>query len=186
MRKIQLIINLFQSKIYIIKEEEKIKNPAEIRDDGRILTVGCFSSEKLPIVLNNDTFIEKKITCPVFDKVYTDEQINKIFLEKRYNKMSEFYSNDSVNNKAITFIQHGKIILMGGFFDGKVLFVTIDGKRITHIVTPFKDESPILCISCDKDEDFIFMGKAVGNICVYRNNEGNFKSKYLLSEQILL
>ena len=164
------------------KDKEQLKN-TELREEGSILTVGCFSPEKLSIILNNDTFIEKKITCPVFDKVYTDEQINKLVLEKQYNKMSEFYSNDSVNNKAITFTQHGKIILMGGFFDGKVLFVPVDGKRQTHIVTPFKDESPILCITCDKDEDFIFMGNAVGNVCVYRNNDGSCKSKYLLSEQ---
>ena len=164
------------------KDKEQLKNN-ELRDEGAILTVGCFSPEKLSIILNNDTFIEKKITCPVFDKVYTDEQINKIIFERQYNKMSEFYSNDSVNNKAITFTQHGKIIVMGGFFDGKVLFVPIDGKRQVHIVTPFKDEKPILCITCDKDEDFIFMGNAVGNVCVYRNNEGSYKSKYLLSEQ---
>lgn len=97
--------------------------------------------------------------------------------------MSEFYSNDSTNNKAISFFQHGKLVIMGGFFDGKVLFVSLDGKHSVHTVTPFKDESPILCITCDKEDEFIFMGSAVGNVCVYKNIEGNFKSWYLLSDQ---
>ena len=92
--------------------------------------------------------------------------------------MSEFYSNTSTNNKAIAFYQHGKIIIMGGFFDGKVLLFPIDGRQPKPI-TPFKDESPILAIACDKDDEFIFMGNALGNVCVFENN----KIKYLLTDQ---
>ena len=167
-------------------KEKKDKDAAKnnnVREDGNILLIGCFASEKLSIILNNDIYVEKKISSPVFDKVYTDEQINKLYFEKQYNKMSEFYSNDSSNNKAMTFLQHGKIIVMGGFFDGKVIFFPTDGKRQTHTVIPFKDESPILSITCDKDDEFIFMGNAEGNVCVFKNNDGNFKNKYLLPEQ---
>ena len=165
------------------KKEKELSKNNEIREDGTILAVGSFASEKLSIMLNNDIFVEKKISCPVFDKVYTDEQINKLYFEKQYNKMAEFYSNDSSNNKAMAFLQHGKVVIMGGFFDGKAIFVPTDGKRQIHTVIPFKDESPILSIACDKDDEFIFMGNAVGNVCVYINNDGNYKSKYLLSDQ---
>ena len=164
------------------KDRESLKNNENI-EKGAILSIGCFSSEKLSIILNNDIYIEKKVSCPVFDKVYTEEQTNKIAFDRQYNKMSEFYSNDSTNNKAIAFFQHGKIIIMGGFFDGKILFVPVDNKRSIHAVTPFKDESPILCIISDKNDEFIFMGNAIGNVCVYKNSEGSFKSLYLLSEQ---
>ena len=133
-----------------------------------------FSPEKLSIILNNDIFIEKKISSNVFDKVYTEELSNKITLEKQLNKMSEFYSNTSTNNKAVTFIQHGKIILMGGFFDGKVLILPIDGHQ-ADIITPFKDESPILAVTCDKDDEFIFMGNQVGNVCIFKSCEGQIK-----------
>ena len=164
------------------KNKEVVKNN-ENKEDYSILCVGSFAPEKLSIICNNDVFIEKKISCPVFDKIYTDEQINRINLEKQYNKMSEFYSNDSINNKAISFFQHGKIIIMGGFYDGKVLLTSVEGKRSPIIITPFKDESPILAITCDKEDDFIFMGSAVGNVGVFKNFEGNLKSKYLLSDQ---
>ena len=164
------------------KDKDLLKNN-ENKEYGEILSVGCFSSEKLSIIFNNDIYIEKKISCPVFDKVYTDEQTNKINLERQYNKMSKFYSSDSTNNKAIVFFQRGKMILMGGFFDGKVLLVPVDNKRSMYTVTPFKDESPILSIACDKDDEFIFMGSAIGNVCVYKYCEGIFKSVHLLSEQ---
>ena len=72
---------------------------------------------------------------------------------------------------------------MGGFYDGKVLLTSVEGKRSPIIITPFKDESPILAITCDKEDDFIFMGSAVGNVGVFKNFEGNLKSKYLLSDQ---
>ena len=165
------------------KKEKELSKNNEIREDGNILAVGSFAPEKLSILLNNDIFIEKKISCPVFDKVYTDEQTNKLYFERQYNKMAEFYSNDSSNNKAIAFLQHGKVLIIGGFFDGKAIFIPVDGKRQSHIVIPFKDESPILSITCDKDDEFVFMGNAVGNVCVYINNDGNYKTKYLLSDQ---
>ena len=163
------------------KDKDSLKN-TEVRENGYIISIGCFSPEKLSIILNNDIFIEKKISSNVFDKVYTEELSNKITLEKQLNKMSEFYSNTSTNNKAVTFIQHGKIIIMGGFFDGKVLILPIDGHQ-ADVITPFKDESPILAIASDKDDEFIFMGNTLGNLCVFKNIENNYKSKYLLTDQ---
>ena len=96
--------------------------------------------------------------------------------------MSEFYSNDSTNKKAITFSNKGKNIILGGFFDGKIVFMETDGKDIKSIV-PFKDESPILCIITDKDDEYIFMGNAMGNVCIYKNNEGKYNNEFLLTDQ---
>ena len=165
------------------KDKDLLKNN-ENKEEGSILCVGVFSPEKISILLNNNIYMEKKISSPVFDKIYTDELLNKIQIEKQYNKMSEFYSNDSTNNKAIAFFQRGKIAIMGGFFDGKVVIAALDSKKSPMIITPFKDESPILAITCDKEDEFIFMGNSVGNVCVYKNYEGNMKSIYLLTEQI--
>ena len=164
------------------KDKEVLKNN-ELIDEGFLVTVGSFSSEKLTLVLNNDFLIEKKISCPVFDKVYTDEQTNKIFLDRHYNKMSEFYSNESTNNKAISFFQHGKIAIMGGFLDGKVLIAPLDSKQICQVIYPFKDDSPILAVTCDKEDDFIFMGNAEGNVSVGKLYDREFKPLYLLPEQ---
>ena len=165
------------------QSNKKEKKDFENKEKNSILCVRSFASEKLSIFYNNDIFVEKKISCPVFDKIYVDEQINKITLNKQYNKMSEFYSIDSINNKAITFFQHGKSVITGGFFDGKVYISPLDSKLPPQILFPFKDESPILSITCDKDEDFIFLGNAVGNVCVYSHEDGKFENKYLLSDQ---
>jgi len=146
------------------------------------LCIGCFSSEKIYIYFNNDTFEERKITCPVFDKVYTDELLIKTNLQKQYNKMSQFYSTDSINRKAISFAKKGRIVILGGFFDGKVVLIGTDGKGDNHIV-PFKDESPVLCIVTDKDDEYIFMGNALGNVCIFKNIEGKYKNSFLLTDQ---
>ena len=165
------------------QSNKKEKKDCENKEKNSILCVRSFASEKLSIFYNNDIFVEKKISCPVFDKIYVDEQINKITLNKQYNKMSEFYSIDSINNKAITFFQHGKSVITGGFFDGKVYISPLDSKLPPQILFPFKDESPIFSITCDTDEDFIFIGNAVGNVCVYSHEDGKFENKYLLSDQ---
>ena len=163
------------------KEKEILQN-AEINKDVSTLCIGCFSSEKLYIYFNNDTFEERKITCPVFDKVYTDELLIKTNLQKQYNKMSQFYSTDSINRKAISFAKKGRIVILGGFFDGKVVLIGTDGKGDNHIV-PFKDESPVLCIVTDKDDEYIFMGNALGNVCIFKNIEGKYKNSFLLTDQ---
>jgi WD40 repeat protein len=164
------------------KKDKEVLKKNEIKEDGVIICIGSFASERLSVVFNNDIFIEKKISCPVFDRVYVDEPINKKCLEKHHNKMSEFYSNDSTNNKAMTFFGHGKMVIMGGFFDGKVIFSPLDGKGPSKVEIPFKDESPVLSITCDKDEDFIFMGNTTGNVCVYKNIDDEYKNVYLLSD----
>lgn len=97
--------------------------------------------------------------------------------------MPEFYSNNSTNNKAMAFFQHGKLIIMGGYYDGKVIFKSIENKDQFTVITPFKDESPILAVTCDKDDEFIFMGNQVGNVCIFKSCEGQIKIVNLLSDQ---
>ena len=175
-------LNRKRSKEKKDKDKDVIKDK-EKSDEGAILCVGVFNPEKISILLNNDIYIEKKISCPVFDKVFTDELVNKKYLEKSYNKMSEFYSNDSSNNKAMTFFKHGKMLIMGGFFDGKVIFTHLDDKLPPTIITPFKDESPILAITSDKEDELFFMGNWIGNVGVYKYSEDGLKMVKLLTDQ---
>ena len=178
-------INPKHSKEKKEKDKEKeliINNNININEDVSVLCVGSFSPEKLSIFLNNNTIQERKITCPVFDKVYTDELLSNINLQQQYNKMSQFYSSDSTNRKAISFSKQGKIIILGGFFDGKVVFIGTDGKGDNPIV-PFKDESPVLCITTDKNDEYIFMGNALGNVCIFKNIDKKYKNVFLLTDQ---
>ena len=163
------------------KEKEKI-NPLDTKEDISVLCVKCFNPEKLTLFLSNNIFQERKITYPVFDKVYIDELLSNIKLQEQYNKMSQFYSTDSINRKAISFSKQGKIIILGGFFDGKVVFIGTDGKGDSSIM-PFKDESPVLCIITDKNDEYIFMGNALGNVCIYKSIEGKYKNVFLLTDQ---
>ena len=151
-------------------------------ENASVLCIGCFSSEKLSLFYNDNTFQERKISCPVFDKVFTDEILTKTKLKEQYNKMSGFYSNEAINRKAITFSKNGKIIILGGFFDGGVALMSTDGKE-NKILEPFKDESPVLCVVSDNDDEYIFMGNAIGNVCIYKNIEGKYKNSILLTDQ---
>ena len=171
------------------KNKNKNKNkdkgtliPIEVNGDISTLCVGCFSSEKISIFSDNFTFEERRISCPVFDKVYTDELLIKTKCQYQYNTMSEFYSSDSINHKAISFAKQGRIVILGGFFDGKVVFIGTDGKGDNQI-DPFKDEYPVLCIEASKDDEYIFMGNALGNVCVFKNIEGKYKNTFLLTDQ---
>ena len=175
-------LNRKRSKEKKNKEKDVIKDNENV-DEGKLLCTGVFNPEKISILLNNDIYIEKKISCPVFDKVFTDEIVNKKYLTKSYNKMSEFYSNDSSNSKAMTFFKHGKMLIMGGFFDGKVILTYLEGKFPQTIITPFKDESPILAITSDKEDELIFMGNSIGNVGVYKYIEDDLKMVKLLTDQ---
>ena len=167
----------------ILKEKGKKERINKKNNEERtILCIGCFSSEKLSLVFNDNTFQERKISCPVFDKVFTDELLIKVKLQDPHNKMSCFYSNNATNKKAMTFWKNGKIIILGGFFDGSVGLFFTDGKENT-IIVPFKDESPVLCVISDNDDEYIFMGNAIGNVCIYKNIDGKFNNIMLLTEQ---
>ena len=83
----------------------------------------------------------------------------------------------------MTFFKHGKMLIMGGFFDGKVIFTHLDDKLPPTIITPFKDESPILAITSDKEDELFFMGNSIGNVGVYRYNEDGLKMVKLLTDQ---
>ena len=167
-----------------LKEKEKKEKLSNKKNNeiATILCIGCFSSEKLSLIFNDNTYQERKISCPVFDSVFTDELLLKIKLEDLHNKMSLFYSNDAINKKAMTFWKKGNIIILGGFFDGSVGLFFTDGKE-GMIINPFKDESPVLCVISDNDDEYIFMGNGIGNVCIYKNIEGKFNNIMLLTDQ---
>ena len=149
-----------------------------------------FSEGKISMLMNNFTYIEKKINFSIFDKTYTNETINYIKLKdeednKINNIMSEFYSEDSYNNKCIKFYNSGKSIIMGGFYDGKLLVFSIEkvNKLITELY-PFLEEKPILSVEIDSEEVYLFLGNSIGNVCIYQINQdiSQWKKLYLKTE----
>ena len=197
----QISTKEFEKKL---KKEEILKNNKEITDstaelkhflinnqtndnnnnlnnDNSVLLVKIFNEGRINILMNNFTFIEKKINFSIFDKIYNSENINIIKLDEGnnqeyfYNRMSEFYSDDSIDNKSIKFYNHGKALIIGGFYDGKLLIISLEKEpnkesKPTSLY-PFYEEKPILSVELDIDENYLFLGNSMGNICIYQTNQ---------------
>ena len=197
----QISTKEFEKKL---KKEEILKNNKEITDsaaelkhflinnqtndnnnnlnnDNSVLLVKIFNEGRINILMNNFTFIEKKINFSIFDKIYNSENINIIKLDEGnnqeyfYNRMSEFYSDDSIDNKCIKFYNHGKALIIGGFYDGKLLIISLEKEpnkesKPTSLY-PFYEEKPILSVELDIDENYLFLGNSMGNICIYQTNQ---------------
>ena len=180
------ILNLENSEINNIIEKENVY----------ILKFGYFSNDKITILLSNNLLIEKKISYNSSEKCYIGELTSRHALGKKYNYMKMLYKSDLID-KVICFDNHGKDLIIGGFYDGKILLTNIsqksknEGIEIIEMI-PFKDEKPILSIEIDKEEKFLFIGNSIGNVLVYNkidsdnNNKienNNWKQYRLLTDQ---
>ena len=63
-----------------------------------VVKIGCYSSDKLLVLYNNNTLVEKKINVSPFDKTKSFEDSNTIDFFKFSNKMSQFYNPQRSNN----------------------------------------------------------------------------------------
>ena len=167
-----------------------VENPQQIiKNNSNVLIAKVFSEGKISMVLNDFLYIEKKISGSMFDKTYNEEIVNYIKLDESesiFDKMSEFYSEHSCNNKCLCFFNHGKAIIMGGFYDGKLLVCSIENKKNNLELYPFIEETPILCIELDKEENYLFMGNSIGNVCIYKVGLDfkKWENIYLKTEQL--
>ena len=100
--------------------------------------------------------------------------------------MKNLYSSEAID-KSICFFNHGKDLVIGGFYDGKIILTNFSKKDEEQIeIIPFKDEKPILSIEIDKEEKFIFIGNSIGNVLVYKINQDDkkdWKKHCLLTDQ---
>jgi WD40 repeat protein len=90
-------------------------------------------------------------------------------------------------DKSICFFNNGKDLIIGGFYDGKIILTNFSKKEDNQIeIIPFKDEKPILSIEIDKEEKFLFIGNSIGNVLVYKINQDNkndWEKHCLLTDQ---
>ena len=143
-----------------------------------VIKMGSFSSDKILVYYNNNTLVEKKINCSSFDKSYSYEDSNTIDFFKFQSKMSQYYYPKRANNKIIQFCQKGKLIILGGFYDGKVQLIPLESKYEPVMLSPFKDKLPILSIAVDKEEEFAFFGNSIGNVCINKIDKDPSKFKF--------
>ena len=158
-------------KIFKCKTHNNNKN-------NYILKIGT-NGEKLNILTSSNVFIDTKISWSVFDKVFNEEIVNKSQIDNINNKIMDFQYPKEYNDKNIIFCKSYKKIIMGGFYDGKILIISTEPKVIIKELIPFTEESPILSLAINKNEDYLFVGNSNGNIKIYEMSENIEKSESL-------
>ena len=84
--------------------------------------------------------------------------------------MVDYYTNDAQFNKDIIYLKKLKILIIGGYYDGKINLYSFDDKQFIGELYPFELEYPITSISVGTDEDYLIVGNSIGNIVVYKIN----------------
>ena len=90
-------------------------------------------------------------------------------------------------NKNVKIIKEGKIIIMGGFYDGKLSIIENDSENNNLSINPFKDESIITTINTDFEEKYLFIGNNIGNISIMSIESPNiyeWESIHFLNDQL--
>ena len=164
-------------KIHITSNNEnennkKSKNQKiEKKSELCILKIGNFCEEKITIILNTDYLIEKKLNKSALDKkTYTDETVTSIKFDKVCNRMFHYQYPNVYNDKTFQIFEEGKSMIIGGYYDGKILIINTEPKLQKTELIPFNEEIPVCIIAINKEEDYIFLGNIKGNIIVYKND----------------
>jgi WD40 repeat protein len=138
--------------------------------DIKVLYGFEISQDKICLVLSNNYIIEKKVNLSNFTKEFTDELINATPISGNFNKMVDYYTNNSQINKDIVYLRKLKILIMGGYYDGKINLYSIEDKKLIGELIPFELEYPITSISAGSDDDYLVVGNSIGNIVIYKIN----------------
>ena len=147
-------------------KEQGIFNKYKI--DINVLYGVEISQDKICLVLSNNFMIEKKINFSSFNKEFTDEIISTTPMMNMTNKMVDYYIDNGQCNKAFAYIRKYKLLVVGGFYDGKINIYSMENKSQVHDLVPFEIEYPIISISAGNDEEYLFIGNSIGNIAVYK------------------
>ena len=141
-----------------------------------ILKFASFAPDKVVIILGGGfAYIEKKISYSNSDKSYYDELVNIDLISRYTSKISEFYNPKKPDSKAIQFCHNGKTLILGGFYDGKVV---IEQKNKAIHAIPFIDKSPVIAVAVDQEDELAFFGNSNGNIRIMKIDPDPSKWKY--------
>jgi hypothetical protein len=90
------------------------------------------------------------------------------------------------NDKTLRMYEEGKSMIIGGYYDGKIIIINTEPKLVQTEIVPFNEEEPICAIAISKDEDYMFLGNMKGNIKVYKNDfeAKDWKPLYQLNDQM--
>ena len=147
-------------------KEQTIFNKYKI--DINVLYGVEIAQDKICLVLSNNCMIEKKISFSSFNKEFTDDIINITPMMNMTNKIVDYYISNGQCNKSIVYLRKLKLLVLGGFYDGKINIYFLENKTQIQELIPFEIEYPIISISSGNDEEYLFVGNSIGNIAVYK------------------
>ena len=153
-------------------------------NDLVLLGIKNIANDRFIFVYNNSLIVEKKIWCSnkeCGEDIISKKQISNI------NKICYNFEHFLQFNKNVKIIKEGKIIIMGGFYDGKLSIIENDSGNNNLSLNPFKDESIITTINTDFEEKYLFIGNNIGNISIMSIESTNiyeWESIYFLNDQL--
>ena len=153
-------------------------------NDLILLGIKNIANDKFIFLYNNSLIVEKKIWCTNKDcgeDIISKKQISNI------NKMRYNFEHFLQFNKNVKIVKEGKIIIMGGFYDGKLSIIENDSENNNLSINPFKDESIITTINTDFEEKYLFIGNNIGNISIMSIESPNiyeWESIYFINDQL--
>ena len=136
-----------------------------------ILKIGLFSEDRINVLFNSDNYTEIKITKSLDKKTYADETIKTIEFNQIGNRMFKYQNPREYNDKICVHSDKGKTIIMGGYYDGKVIIMYTEPEIKINELIPFDEDIPICAITLSQDEDYLFIGNMNGNIKIYKKKE---------------
>ena len=147
----------------------KSKNKQELNlGDSFIIKTKVFEQNNISILTNNFQYLIKKINYSFIDKsFFNDNKFYKTSEIKIFNKINDFYSYENNRNNHISIFNKGKSIIIGGFYDGKIMIITYEPKLQNYSLSPFNDEIPITSIEINQNEEYCLIGNLIGNIAIY-------------------
>ena len=168
------------NKIKIVEIKHDNSNDKNMNnEDGtksKILKAEIINNDRVVFLYDNNTIIENKINN-------SNEDINCVSTIKSFENKIDIFESDKINHKFIKFCNFGKILVMGGFYDGRLEIIYIEDKTEIDrkILYPLSEEDPILSVCINNDETFMILGNTMGNIAVFEidieNNEWNLYKK---------
>ena len=148
------------------------------KSNTSILKIEAYSEDRLNILYNTDCFFETKINKTVDKKLILDESIKTNKLQKIGNRMFNYQYPKEYNEKICIFLDEGKSIIIGGYYDGKVILIYTEPETKIKEIMPFNEDVPICSLALSEDKNYLFIGNYKGNIKIYQKNENDDENLY--------
>ena len=164
--------NINKLKVVQIKHDtsndKNMKNSCGMK--SKLLKAEIINNDKVIMLYDNNIIIEDKIGS-------SSEDINNIYKINSLENQMNIILLDKNNNKFIKFCNFGLILILGGFYDGRIEIIYLEDKTEKKRVEiyPFSEEEPILNICINDDETYFIAGNSLGNIAVYNIDLENDK-----------